>query len=332
MRRVPLVCLTAVGVGILAVSTLAAGRPQQTQHPVYLPLAARGVVLADLPDPPALTPTATTAATAPPSATPTEVPTEGPTDVPPSETPTATTEPSPTPTPGGRIAGRLLVNGQPALEGTGLVCPALYLRQCNGPDCVVLARSGVSDESTGRYVFEDVPPLASGYYQVTWINEETEEMCPDPEKIGSWYGPRIAAFDGHGEAVGGDIELADIILTQPTHGTGFQGLPIHFEWDVRPLQETYRWVFGHCGYLATRANPMMRTESLGRGGKYDLTNYPPGIRFGNDNEYCWWIQADGSNGYGESFYARTMWFIPVLRHLLPAWLDRAPAAHVGGGR
>jgi hypothetical protein len=331
MRRMFLACLVATGAGILALSTLVAARPQQSRQHVFLPLAARAVVLAELPQPPSLVATATTA---PPTATATatRMPTFAPSVEPPTETPTTTTEPSPTAEPGGRIVGRLLVNGEPAGEGTGLISARLYLRHCQVASCTILARSGVLDKDSGNYAFENVAPLSGGYYQVTWWNEESSEDWADPEKIGSWYGPRIAVFDGHGEVAGGDFELADIILTQPTHGTGFQGLPIHFEWEVRPLAETYRWVFGRCGSLATRANPMMRTESLGRGGKYDLTSYPPGIRFGNDNEYCWWIQADGSNGYGESFYPRTMWFIPVLRQLLPARPAGLSPVRKGGER
>jgi hypothetical protein len=233
------------------------------------------------------------------------------------------TEPAPTVTPtsappAGRVVGRLLVSGAPAVEGTGLVGPALWLRRCDGADCGNLLRSGVLGDA-GRYAFDGVPALAPGeHYQVFWQNEDSGEVFGDERLLGSWYGRPIAAFDGQGEHDAGDIELADLVLLRPTHGTGFQGLPIQFGWQVRPGTETYRWGLTRgCGLLATRPAALL-TPSLGRGDSYALTRYPPDVRFGNDNVYCWFVRIETADGYGESYYARMMWFIPPLLAGVPA--------------
>jgi hypothetical protein len=237
------------------------------------------------------------------------------------ETPTATDTPTPdvtpTPEPGGRITGRLLVNGVPAVEGTGLIGPALWLRRCTGSTCTVVTRSGVLGNA-GEYVFENVAPLAAGQrYQLTWQNEEVDDLFGDETLLGTWYATPITSFTSSSDVKVPDIELADVALLRPTHGTGFQGLPIHYEWQVRPPVETYRWaIVRGCGLLASRAGANL-TDSLGHNGSYDLTRYPPGVEFGNDHLYCWFARIENAQGYGESFYARMMWFIPVLLQALP---------------
>jgi hypothetical protein len=234
----------------------------------------------------------------------------------PTETAMATAEPTavatPSPEPGGKISGRLLVNGTPAAEGTGQIGPALWLRRCSGPDCVILARAGVLGDQ-GMYTFEHVPALPpDAYYQVAWQNEDNGDLFGDETLLGSWYGSRITSFVGTDDVTITDIELADVALVSPTHGTGFQGLPITFKWQVRPGDETYRWgIVRGCGLQATRQQALL-TESLGHNGQYDLTRYPPGVEFGNDHVYCWFVRVVTTAGYGESYYARMMWFIQSL--------------------
>ncbi len=319
MRRVALAGLALAALVVLVrgpTAPTAGQEPAQNQYMAHLPLTLRDAHRPDLGRPPAVTPTVTPTAV-PATTTPMPSPTETATSAP---TPTATpVPPTDTPAPTGRVVGRLLVNGEPAVEGLGLYGPALWLRRCSGPDCTTLGRSGVLGQE-GVYTFEDVPALQEGaYYQVTWQNEDAGgDVYGHPELLGSWYGLRITAFDGTGDVSGGDIELMDIALVRPTHGTGFQGLPIPFEWRARPFDEIYRWgLMRGCGLLETRKQSVILTESLGRGTKYELNRYPPGVVWGNDNMYCWFVRLETPDGYGESYYTRMMWFIPVL---LPPWL------------
>lgn len=315
MRRVTLAGLALVVLGMTLVhgpaDPTAGQEPAQSEFLAHLPLVVRGADRSGLPRPPVVVFTAT-----PTTVVGTPTPSPDPTE-PPSQTPTPTDTPLPptaTPEPGGRVVGRLLVNKEPAVEGLGLYGPALWLKRCRGPECSIVGRTGVLGQE-GSYAFENVPALPEGsFYQVTWQNEDASgDVYGHPELLGSWYGPRITQFDGQGDVSGGDIELLDISLLRPTHGTGFQGLPIPFEWRARGFDEIYRWALMRgCGLMESRKQTVILTESLGRGTKYELNRYPPGVVWGNDNMYCWFVRLETPDGYGESYYARMMWFIPVL--------------------
>lgn len=275
---------------------------------LFMPLVFRSVALAELPTPPpgmTLTPTLPPTVTEPPTATPT------PTDTP---TPTVTNTPPPTPTfvAGGSIGGRLLVDDQPAQIGLGLgIGPAIYLRRCTVADeCENVDRTAVEDEA-GRYVFREPAPLAPGtYYQVVWYNEiNPPVMLGDDIWLGSWYGPRITELKGGEEVQGGDLEVADLKLTTPTHGTGFSGLPILFKWQARPKEVgSYRWgICECCQNLAQRTDAWL-TASLGARTEYEMSFYPPNTRVGNEYRYCWFVRIQTQEGYGESFHIRMLWF------------------------
>lgn len=277
---------------------------------VYLPLAFTGAALSDLPSP-AARPTRTVGTTVRPSATiPPDPPTVLPSASPP---PTATA----TPVGDGAITGRLLVDGEPVIEGLGEgIGPGLFLIKCgpgqSGTACPRIDRTSVVGDE-GRYAFVNPPALAPGeYYQVYWLNETYQDLFGIPEWLGAWFSQRIVGYaDGEMRPVE-DIELKNIFLLRPTHGTGFGGLPITFGWETRPDDE-YEYVLCDCCgdglQLRESGRPNFHSPSLGNTGEFTLSNYPPGFQIRIENKYCWYAHVRGAGGsYGMSYETRMLWF------------------------
>lgn len=303
---------------VLGIATAPEGAPAraQSQSEIYMPLGMKAVGLAELPTappgPPRPSATWTQSATIEPSATAT--PHLRPTNT---ATATATEPPSatatPTPKSPGRITGKLTFDAEPAGLDLGAdPGPGLVLRRCTDEShCVIVDRTGVAD-SEGGFVFEDPPPLESGsYYQVTWINENKDAFIGFERWIGAWYDTPIRSY-ARGEVVDvGTIELADVVLTRPTHGTGFGGLPLTFGWTARSHEVgNYSWAICEqcCENLAQRVGAY-HTQSLGRRTSYDLTDYPPGTTIGIEHKYCWFIRVDAADGsHGESYRIRMLWW------------------------
>jgi len=321
------------GLAMAAVAPWAGGLPHARgaadalEIHVYLPLGlkvedARALPIAATVVPP--TPTATApAATVVVPPVPTDPPTETATDTP-TEPPTITPSPTPsaTPTlkPGGAITGRLTIDGTPASEGLGGdFGPGLVLRKCLGEkECETVARTGVlPGDSDGRYVFDGPPALERGkYYQVTWINEnpvgnESSEYAGAELWIGAWYGPRITSYQPGQTVDVGTFELADVVLVAPTHGTGFSGFPIQFEWKARAREVgNYSWsICEQCCQTLSQRIGHYHTPSLGRQTRYLLQAQPPGTQIGIEHKYCWFIRIDDERGgHGEGYRIRMMWF------------------------
>lgn len=271
---------------------------------LYLPLLMRSAQVEDLP--PATAVTMTPSPTLPPTDTPTPAPTFTS-----SPSPTVTETPPPTPTwaPGGEIRGRLLVDGEPAQIGLGLPFgPALYLNVCSAGACEIADRTGVEDEQ-GTYIFKEPPRLAEGeYYQVVWYNENNPPvMLGNDQWLGSWYGPRITELTGGEIIQGGDLEIADLVLVKPTHGTGFSGWPIVFGWQRRKHEVgSYRWGICDCCQNLQQRKQAWLTQSLGQQTEFELDFYPPGTEL--NEKYCWFVRIQSEDGYGESYHIRMMWF------------------------
>ncbi len=291
----------------------------QTQGRAYLPLGFRGVTLANLPvASTALPPAVTATATADPSDTPTVPPTDTP-----SPEPSATyTEPAtptelPTPAERGKITGRLLLDGLPAGIGLGEdPGPGLVLRRCTDDrSCTIVARTGVADDA-GGFVFDDPASLPSGaYYQVTWINENPESsdspFIGAHLWLGAWYGTPIRSYTRGQTLDTGVIELADVVLTRPTHGTGFSGLPLDFGWNARSHEiGDYSWAIClECCQTQAQRLGHYHTPSLDRRTTYRMNEYPPGTMIGQEHKYCWFVRVEGQGGaHGESFHIRMLWF------------------------
>jgi len=317
------------------------GQGDEAEAWIYLPLVASRADLAAVPSP-AVGATRTSGPTVQPSATIRPSATT-PAD-PPTVPPTATDEPTATATPSGEggITGRLLVDGEPAVEGLGEgIGPGLFLIKCgagrSGTQCPRVGRTSVAD-SEGRYRFANPPALAPGeYYQVYWLNETFQDLFGIEEWLGAWFSRRIVDYaEGEVREVE-DIELKNIFLLRPTHGTGFQGLPITFGWETRPNDE-YEYVLCDCCgdglHLRESGRPNFHSPSVGNSDEYELNNYPPGFQIGIENKYCWYVHVRGTGGsYGMSYETRMLWFFvqdAVSRLLNPLGMGRWPLDRIGG--
>ncbi len=294
-----------VGAALTSPVLQAEPEPHSGYSDLFMPLLLDGFERDDFA--PATAVTFTPSPTSPPTATWTPSPTP---------TLTPTLEPTPTLVPGGAITGKLLISGTPAPLGLGLpIGPALYLLKCFAGECETVARTGAED-AEGTYVFREPAPLAEGeYYQVFWYNESSDVTTGSEMWLGTWYGPRITEVQGGEEIQGGDFELADLKLRSPTHGTGFQGLPIVFAWHAREVEVgTYRWgICECCQTLAQRLDAWL-TQSLGMETEYEMISHPPNTAT-DGTKYCWFIRIQTADGYGESYHIRMLWFIPELDRL-----------------
>ncbi|MCB0215587.1 MAG: hypothetical protein KDH92_03045 [Chloroflexi bacterium] len=306
------VCL--VGAVGLSPALRAAPARQLFEARVFLPLGLRGVGADALPTPRRLLPPTATAA---PSATRTLEPTS-------TRVPTQTPVPSVTPTAGAGgalVTGRLTTDGEPSLEGLGDgLGPGLLMRECF-PDgrCEWIARTAI--DADGAFGFRvPVPPPDGGFYQVVWLNEVAGSgsvFSGADLWMGAYYSPELRSLN-EGDAVDlGRIEIADIVILSPTNGTGFQGLPWTFQWELRKAEMgDYRWAYceAPCQTVAERERDTIFTSpSLGRTPEYVMNQHPPGTKIGIEFKYRWYIWVDYPNGgHGESYYARMLWWIPLL--------------------
>ena len=301
MRRtyLPFRALLIVGLVATAASYAAHLGPEsprvhgQDEVFIHLPLVMRGAGRADFfkPDP-IILPTEP-AGTATPSATSTFPA-------------TATQPPTPTVTPAGdgKITGRLLFAGEPAWEGLGIeLGPGLFLLRCDAgaamSTCERLDKTGVVGEE-GFYAFNNPPSLGTGQvYIVHWRNETLDGLFNDDNYVGAWYSKPIPVYSAGDEIAVEDVELENFLLTGPSKGTGYGGLPWTFTWDPRTGEdETYKWSICDCcgeGEIREREDPdnwRWQSRSVGRRGAYTMNSHPPGSRIGIEFKYCWYVQAD----------------------------------------
>jgi hypothetical protein len=283
----------------------------------FMPMLARRARFDDLATPVIATPAPTKTDTPQPSPTQEPSPTI---HVPPTNTPL----PSVTPTAAvaGVIRGRLTRNGEPLDPGLGDgFGPGLFLQRCSVADegadevCDVVGRTGVVDD--GRYEFRVPEPLAEGeYYQMVWRNEDGTfgdyETIGAPLWLGAWYGPRIETFEAGDEVEIPEIELANMQLLGPSHGTGYQGWPWLFTWERWAGDGgSYRWGIGDCCSNLDQRKDVYRANA-GKKPEYLLQGLPPGLTY--NEKYCWFAEVDAGEerGYGQSFHVWMLWFIPSL--------------------
>ena len=289
--------------------------PVQAQVPwpldklIYLPMGMQGVGVEALPTArkaPTFTPT--------PEATPTSAP-------------TLTPEPTQTPTPESgfaTISGRLTVDGAPAPLGLGDgFGPGLMVRDClpaeeegSAPDCELFARTGVATED-GSFSFNvSVPRAAGRYMEVVWLNNApgSGTAWEGTDKwLGAYYSGPLPALEADDSHDLGRIEVADIILTAPSNGSGIGGLPMPFQWKVRKSEVgTYRWAFARAPLRLVEEREektFFHTQSLGTDTEWIMRTLPPGVQIGSEHRYFWYIVVDFPNGgRGESYYTRMHWF------------------------
>lgn len=307
MRQETPLRLAALAIVAAAVVLLAGKEGTRAQGDeggrVFLPLALHGIGVDALP----------TAGLVTPVPTATDEPTSTPTIYVPA---TLTPEPSATATLelGATITGRLERDGEPLGEGLGDgIGPGLFLQHCPAEgDCAFVGRTAVDAE--GRYTFRVGRPLAEGEaYQVVWWNASEQVQGFDLEGadlwLGRWFSPRIEAIEEGETREMATVDLGDIKLVSPTHGTGFQGFPIPFTWDRWPGSGgRYRWSLCNCCQTKGQRDRSFQ-QSVGTATEFELAGLPPGFRY--DERYCWYIHVDmgEDGGFGESFAVRMMWFI-----------------------
>lgn len=286
----------------------------QDEYAIHMPLVLDGALRTDLvKPPPVMRPTETEAPTEPAeTAAPTATATFP---------PTATEPPTPTATAAGdgKITGRLLVGGEPAWEGLGIeLGPGLFLQRCADgaamETCERIDKTGVVGDE-GRYTFSNPPALAPGdVYVVHWRNESLNGLFNDDAYVGAWYSKPIRGYAPGETYEVEDVEIENFLLTGPSKGTGYSGLPWEFTWDVRTGEdETYKWTICDCcgdGEIAERENMSRwrwQSPSVGRRGSYLMTSHPPGSRIGIEYKYCWFVQAD--LGAGGTIWSNERWLL-----------------------
>ncbi len=234
---------------------------------------------------------------------------------------TATDSPPPTltPTGDGMITGKLLVGGEPAWEGLGFeLGPGLFLQRCAADaamsTCERIDKTGVVGDE-GEYAFHNPPSLAAGdIYVVHWRNESLNGLFNDDNYVGAWYSKPIRGYSAGETNTVEDVEIKNFLLTGPSKGTGYSGLPWEFTWDVRAGEdETYKWTICDCcgeGEIAERENLSRwrwQSPSVGRRGAYLMNSHPPGSRIGIEYKYCWFVQADP--GAGGTIWSNERWLL-----------------------
>ena len=278
----------------------------QSEYFIHMPLSFRGAERTDLFKPPPISL---------PSATP--VPTERLVTDTPTVTatfpPTATENPTPTSTPAGdgMIAGRLLVDKEPAWEGLGIdFGPGLFLQVCEASECTVVDKTGVVGDN-GRYEFHNPPVLLPGQaYTVLWKNVELDGLFGTPDYIGRWESQPIETYAA-GEVVDvPDIELSNIELIFPENDIHYT-LPVEYKWKVRSAapRENYVWaLYRNCLEWDRQAEgDFYRSRRLGHRNTHNVNSPPPGYRI--LDKYCWYVYVeDDERGTGWSFFRyKTMW-------------------------
>ena len=304
----PFIAIGLVGAYLFAPSMRAASLHQQLTEIIYMPMAMKDALPVHMPKMKTVVPTQA------PSLTPTPPPTL--TSVP---SATATIEKG-----GATIKGFITVDGTPGTLGLGDgFGPGLLVRDCiepamgDKPECEMIARTGIAD-AEGNFEFTVQAPVDPGhYYQVNWRNEGTNSGSPfagSDQWLAAYYSEPITDIQADDTVDVGRLELADIIIEGPSNGTGFQGLPIQFVWTERASEiGTYRWSFAEAPVrsLDDREQHTFFTTGKLPGRGYLMRSYPPGTQLGQDWRYFWFIRVDfPQGGFGESYYARMLWFIP----------------------
>lgn len=197
----------------------------------------------------------------------------------PTPTPTATR----TPGTGGRIYGRVTVNGSPA---AGV---ELDLRRWDGsawssPYTTVTA-------ADGTYSFVGVSGLTSGQlYHVRYLNS-----AGTPGRLWIWWAPDITSYTTGSSVPGGDFDIGDVVLGEPNTEVP-QPLPITFHWTMRNIaQDSYT-----LEVLDADSGEVLGTSSdLGHVDGVTINSLPPD--FTPNTVYGWDVLITHPQGSGVSY-------------------------------
>jgi hypothetical protein len=164
----------------------------------------------------------------------------------------------------------------------------INLRLHDGLDWTTVATT--TTNANGEYYFLDMPALAPDHiYNILYVNPEN-----DPDRVISWIGYLITDYAAGADALGADIDIADIPPANPPSGA-VVGLPATFTWHPRPIPtDSYEFeLFAAGGVPYFYSNP-----ALGYVNNYTLTALPPGFQY--NTPYFWSLVAYGPGGGGET--------------------------------
>jgi PKD repeat protein len=219
--------------------------------------------------------------------------------LPPTPTPTSTPTrtPTATPTPPSEIYGNVAKNGTPA---AGI---PVHLRFFNGS--IWSTRAVVSTSSNGSYVFTDVAALAIGdQYQV--IFSQQLAGWANSAYLSAWSCNPLSAYGAGTRVRGGDFDVADVPLVQPSAGATTI-LPFTFSWRPRYGVPTDTYRFGL--FDAADGDPSWWSAELGYTAGYKFSALPSG--YTNGVQYAWAVRVYGPDGFGQSYGGRSVGFAPA---------------------
>ena len=196
--------------------------------------------------------------------------------------------------------GQVTYNGAPA---AGQV---ITLRYWDGSKYTSWA-AAVTD-SGGNYAFTSLPPIGGGKdFYVRWTN--------DTQKTGylsAWYCDNVTGTTADRYTCSFDI--VDIDLVSPS-GASSINLPYTFSWVRRPItRDSYQVEFLYFTDPETAVEKYL-TPLLGYVSEWRMTSLPGEMTVGT--LYYWGVRAYGANGYGESYYIRSVRFNDTSSPPLP---------------
>jgi hypothetical protein len=197
------------------------------------------------------------------------------------------------------IYGRVTEHGTPAAGIT------IDLRFYNGSSWSTTA--SVTTDANGEYHFFDMPALAPGQrYAPLYANNEE-----NTNRVASWVGFILTVYAAGADAIGGDMDIADIQLATPDSGAAF-GFPATFTWHLRPATPGDSYEYNLFDYET--GDPWFYTDPpLGYVNNYTLNGLPPNFQY--ETYYLWsvWAYGPGGSGsagnYGLSYWGRWIAFI-----------------------
>ncbi len=165
----------------------------------------------------------------------------GPPVVPPTTTPpptpfaTSTPTLAPTPTPTEEPAGPPGIYGWVTDRGQPAVGITLTLRAYDAQGQNIVSQTTIQ-AADGGYFFINVPDLPAGktYFVRFGPNDG------DDRRVYSWYGPDVEAYRAGQRVFGGNFDIGDIELVEPSPNVTVRA-PVTFRWNVRPVEDTYQW-------------------------------------------------------------------------------------------
>lgn len=200
----------------------------------------------------------------------------------------------------GVIGGTVTTGGVPA-GGINLT-----LRRCSNGSC---ANAGTTTTGAdGSYRFTNAASLGDGEsYGVgfrNWENGYNESY------LWYWYGPRITSYSSGANADGGSFDIVNVALAGPQGGATV-GLPAEFSWISRGIPgESYSVSFYDVNTWSEVASSQpAEATSLTVGADLSVN----GATLQANTPYNWTVfvvNGTWSQGYGESYYYRTVTLQP----------------------